>query len=84
MVKATVETVYGIGSAAVISRWRDGRRVAAGTSLFALLLTIYGLSVTVRSAHVGDVACHVAVLVMLAVTLGLLLLPAGRRSLADR
>lgn len=56
-----------------------------GTTLFALLGTVFGLGVTVASSRMSDVVYHVTVLVMLAVTLGLLLLPpSGRRSVPDR
>ena len=48
-------------------------------TLFALLGTAYGLTVTLGSARTGDIAYHVGILVVLAVTLGLLLMPGGRR-----
>ncbi len=76
----------GNGCVTLISRRREGRWVAVGTTLFALLGTVFGLSVTVASSRTGDVVYHVTVLEMLAVTLGLLLLlpPSGRRSVPDR
>ena len=49
--------------------------------MFAILATLYGLSVTLGSSRTGDVAYHVFVLVLLLVILVLVLLPQGKRSL---
>jgi hypothetical protein len=48
-------------------------------TLFALLGTAYGLTVTLGSARTGDIAYHVGILVVLAVILGLLLVPRRKR-----
>jgi hypothetical protein len=53
------------------SRWAP-RAIAAGTTLFALIGTVYGLSVTLRSTRTGDVVYHLGVLAVLLVVLGLL------------
>ena len=79
--EAIIAVVLGVGSVTVIARWPAGWPLALATTLFALFLTIYGLTVTVRSARTGDVTYHVAILVVLVVIVGLLLVPAGRRRL---
>jgi hypothetical protein len=79
--EAVIAAVLGIGSLAMITQWLSRWRVALGTSLFALLFTIYGLTVTLGSSRVGDVAYHITILVVLAVIVGLLLAPAGRGAL---
>ena len=47
--------------------------MALGTSLFALLLTIFGLTVTIGSGRTGDIVYHVTVLVALLVIVALLI-----------
>ena len=80
--EAIIAIVLGIGSVTVIVRLPARWRVALATTLFALFVTIYGLTVTVSSARTGDITYHISILVVLAVTAGLLLLPAGRRALS--
>ena len=80
--EAIIAIVLGTGSVTAIARRLTARRLALATTLFALLVTIYGLTVTVRSSRTGDVTYHVTILVVLAVIVGLLLLPTGRRSLS--
>ena len=55
--------------------------VALGTTLFALLATGFGLTITLGSGRTGDIAYHLSIFAVLAVTVVLLLLPAARRDL---
>jgi hypothetical protein len=81
--EAIITIVLGIGSVTMIAHLPTRRWMALATTLFALLATIYGLSVTVRSSRTGDIAYHITILVVLLVIAGLHLLPAGRHSLSD-
>ncbi len=69
------------GSVFVLARWPGAWGAGLGTALFTLLLTIFGLTVTVSGGRGGDIAYHVTLLVMLAAILGLLLSPAARHEL---
>ena len=80
--EAVIAVVLGIGALSVLARRPSRWGVALAATLFALLLTIYGLTVTAPSARTGDIMYHVAVLVLSVVILSLLLLPAGRQSLS--
>jgi hypothetical protein len=80
--ETVIALVLGIGALWVLARRPARWGVALATTLFALLVTIYGLTVTVGSARTGDITYHVAVLVLLGVIAGLLLLPAGRHGLS--
>lgn len=78
--EAILALVLGISSASWLARWPVGRGLARATTLFALLVTLYGLTVTVGSARTGDVAYHVTILVVLSVLAVLLFLPAAQPS----
>ncbi len=80
--EAVIAAVLAMGSATLIARWAMAWPSALGAALFAFLLTIYGLTVTLRSSRTGDIAYHISILVVLAVIVGLLLLPAARRNLS--
>jgi hypothetical protein len=80
--EAILALLLGIGAAMVIIRRPARWAVALATTLFALFVTIYGLSVTVSSSRTGDIVYHVSILMVLAVIVALLLLPPGRRSLS--
>ncbi len=80
--EAIIAIVLAVGTVTVMARWPPRWPVALGTTLFAFLLTIYGLTITLGLARTGDIIYHVSVLVVLAVIAGLLLLPPGRRSLS--
>ncbi|MCL5952792.1 MAG: hypothetical protein M1132_13930 [Chloroflexi bacterium] len=80
--EAVIAAVLAMGSATLIARWAMAWPSALGATLFAFLLTIYGLTVTLRSSRTGDIAYHISILVVLAVIVGLLLLPAARRNLS--
>lgn len=82
--EAVIAIVLGIGSASVIYRWPGAWWLAFGTALFALLLTIFGLTVTVRSSRTGDIAYHVTILVVLVVIVSSLLVSKGRRGYSPR
>lgn len=80
--EAVIAVVLGIGALSILVRWRGRWWMALVASLFAFLLTVYGLTVTVRSARTGDVTYHIVALALSGVIVVLLLLPTGRRSLA--
>jgi hydrogenase/urease accessory protein HupE len=80
--EAVIAVVLGIGVLSVLTRRPSRWGVALAATLFALLLTIYGLTVTAPSGRTGDITYHVAVLVLSVVIVSLLLLPAGRQSLS--
>lgn len=79
------EAILGLallaGSLFVLARWPGAWGAGLGTTLFTLLLTIYGLTVTVSSGSTGDIAYHITLLAMLLAILVLLLTPAARRAL---
>jgi hypothetical protein len=79
--EAVIAIVLGIGTATVIGRQAKRWRVASVATVFAILATLYGLSVTLGSSRTGDITYHVFVLVLLLAILVFLLLPAGKRSL---
>jgi hypothetical protein len=79
-----IAIVLGIGTRNVIARPARGWMAALATTLFALVGTLYGLSVTLGSSRAADITYHLGVLCLLAVIATLLLLPMGRRSLGRR
>ena len=80
--EAIIAGALALGSIGALAHWRAAWGLALATTLFSLLVTLYGLTVTVRSSRTGDIAYHIAILVLLAVIAGLLLLPIGRCSLS--
>jgi hypothetical protein len=74
-----IAVALALGVGGIVTRRSLRWHLALGTSLFAAALTLYGLTVTIRSSRTGDVAYHVGVLVILGLTVAILLLPAGRR-----
>ncbi len=79
--EAVIAIVLGIATATVIGGQAKRWRVASVATVFAILATLYGLSVTLGSSRTGDVTYHVFVLVLLLGLLVLVLLPQGKRSL---
>jgi hypothetical protein len=77
--EAVLALVVAAGAVAVFTRRPAARGIAVMATVFALLGTAYGLTVTLRSARTGDVAYHVGILVVLAIILGLLVMPRGKR-----
>ncbi|GLY89199.1 hypothetical protein [Actinoallomurus iriomotensis] len=73
-----------IGATAVLTRRSRSRAIALGTTSFALLGTVYGLTITLNSTRTGDVAYHLGMLATLLVVLGLLLVRGGFRTRRDR
>jgi hypothetical protein len=73
--EAVIAAVVAIGATAVLTRRTKSRGIALGTTSFALLGTVFGLSITLTSTRTGDVAYHLGILTTLLVILGLLLLP---------
>ncbi len=77
--EGVIAVVLAIGLAASTIRWPMGWSLGVGTTLFALILTAYGLSVTIGTSRTGDVVYHVSILTVLIVILGLLLFSSARR-----
>ena len=75
--EAIIGVVVAIGALAIAERWRANWAIAVGTTSFAIVGTLFGLSVTLGSGRSADVVYHVSVLVVLFVALGVLL--AARR-----
>lgn len=73
--EAVIAAVVAIGATAVLTRRTKSRRIALGTTSFALLGTVFGLTFTLNSARTGDIAYHLSILATLLVILGLLLPP---------
>jgi hypothetical protein len=70
--EAVVGVVVAIGALGLWRRGAAARGIALGTTAFAILVTLHGLSVTVRAARAGDVIYHISVLAALAGSLALL------------
>ncbi|MGE5223847.1 MAG: hypothetical protein ACM3PY_15520 [Omnitrophica WOR_2 bacterium] len=80
--EAILAIILGIALVTVLAHWSARWWAALAATLFTLLVTIYGLSVTVSSSRTGDITYHVAMLVILGVIASLLLLLAGRHDLS--
>jgi hypothetical protein len=80
--EAVVAAVLAGGLATVLSCRAVAWPVALGTTLFALLAVVYGLTVTVGGGRTGDVAYHLSLLAVLLAAAALLLAPGGRRALS--
>lgn len=81
--EAVIAAVLVLDAVAALARRSYAWWAALAATLFSLLVTLYGLSVTLGSGRTGDVRYHLAVLASLAVIAGLLLLPGGRRSVGS-
>jgi hypothetical protein len=79
--EAVIAVVLGISTAMIVLGQAKRWSTAFGATVFAILLTAYGLSVTLASSRTGDITYHIFVLALLLVIMVLPLLPAGRRSL---
>ena len=79
--EAVIAVVLGISTAMIVLGQAKRWATALGATVFAILLTAYGLSVTLASSRTGDITYHIFVLALLLVIMVFLLLPAGRRSL---
>jgi hypothetical protein len=77
--EAIIAIALGIGAVSAIAGWPGNWGLALGTSLFALLLTIFGLTVTIGSGRIGDIIYHVIILTVLVVIVGNLLVPTESR-----
>jgi len=75
--EAIVGVVVALGALGLFARWRLSWRLAVGTTAFAIIVTLYGLSVTLGGGRSADVAYHVSVLAVLFVVLATLM--AGHR-----
>ena len=77
--EAVIAAVVAVGAVSVLTRRATAWWVALGTTLFAVLGTAYGLTVTVPRGEPGDIAYHLGLLTLLVATVGLLLASRGRR-----
>ncbi len=77
--EAVIAAVVAVGAVSVLTRRATAWWVALGTTLFAVLGTAYGLTVTVPRGEPGDIAYHLSLLTLLVATVGLLLASRGRR-----
>jgi hypothetical protein len=82
--EAIIAIVVGAGTLNLIARPARSWTAALATTLFALVGTLYGLSVTLGSSRAADITYHLGVLYLLTGIVTLLLLPVGRRSLGRR
>ena len=64
--------LLGAGVLLRFAGWRHSRVAAIAVAAITLLGTVYGMTVTLRGARTGDIAYHLALLLMLLVTLVLL------------
>jgi hypothetical protein len=80
--EASIAVALSLGILSALIRWPGRWWGALAASLYALLLTIFGLSVTVRSPRTDDVIYHLAVLALSAVIVAVLLPPTSRQSLS--
>jgi hypothetical protein len=78
--EAVIAVVVAAGAVAVFSRRQAAWGATVMATLFGLLGTAYGLTVTLGGARTGDIAYHGGILVVLVVILGLLLMPRSRSS----
>lgn len=69
--EAIVGLAMAIGAGAALARWQSSWTIALGCTAFAVLVTVYGLSVTLGSARTADVIYHIIMLVVLIVVLSL-------------
>jgi hypothetical protein len=77
--EAVIAVVLAIGAGSILISRPEGRVTAFATTAFAVLGTVYGLTITVPRGLAGDIAYHIGILVMLLVILGMLF-PTRRRS----
>ena len=77
--EAVIALVVATGAVAVLTRRPAARGIALTATLFALLGTVYGLTVTLGSTRTGDIAYHLGILATLLVILGLVLVPGRTR-----
>ena len=84
--EAIIAGVLLAGAAGVLASPRGAWGLALTTTLFAVAGVIVGLNFVVPdiSRRPGDVAYHVAILVALLITVGLLITPAARRAMRRR
>jgi len=78
--EAVIAVVVAAGALTTFVRLAAARWLAPAATLFALVGTVYGLTVTLRRGQVGDVAYHLALLTMLVVA-AILLLSGLRRGI---
>jgi hypothetical protein len=80
--EASIAVVLALGILSLLIRWRGRWWGALVASLYALLLTCFGLSVTLGSPRTDDIIYHIAVLALTVVIVVVLLLPMSRKSLS--
>ena len=81
--EAAIAAVVAVGALTVLLRRATAWWVALATTLFALLGTAYGLTVTVPRGEFGDMVYHLSLLALLVATVGLLLASRAGRPVRD-
>jgi hypothetical protein len=81
--EAVIATVVAVGGVSVLARRSASWWPGLGTTLFALLGTAYGLTVTVPRGQLGDIVYHLSLLTLLLAAAGLLVASGGWRAVQD-
>jgi hypothetical protein len=79
--EAIIAVVVAIGVTGIAARLPIAWPLAVGTTAFAVLGVLVGLSFTLPTGMVGDITYHLSLLALLLVIAFLLLVPRGRRAL---
>ena len=82
--EAVIATVLAIGVIGLVARLGIAWPLAVGTTAFAVLGVLVGLTFTLQTGMIGDIIYHLSLLALLLVTGGLLLTPIGRGALEVR
>jgi hypothetical protein len=77
--EAVIALVMATSALTVFTRRPAAWGIAVLGTLFALLGTVYGLTVTLGGRRTGDIAYHLGIIIVLALILGLLLRSGSRR-----
>jgi len=78
--EAVIALAVAAGAVTALTHLATARWLAPAATLFALVGTLYGLTVTLRRGQAGDIAYHVALLTMLIASAVLLLSALRSRS----
>jgi hypothetical protein len=81
--EAVIATVVAVGGVSMLTRRSASWWLGLGTTLFALLGTGYGLTVTVPRGQLGDIVYHLFLLTLLLAAAGLLLASGGWRAVPE-
>jgi hypothetical protein len=81
--EAVLAVILAAGALWVLARLPKSRLVGLGATAFAILVVLFGMSITIRSGGIGDVAYHVTLLVMLLIAGFLLVRRVAQRSMVS-